>query len=112
MLNRNDELPQSQPKVTGPLWTQDESISFECAKEVINDLMGICSGEISEEESKENPDMLKIKKLKAERSNLFGERSHLYLQDNATIERIETEYGKRVRDYRENKRKERLNGSP
>ena len=93
-------------KNSEPLWTQDESIEFECAKEVISDLMGICSGKIAEEEAKPNPDLEKIKNLKAELSARFDERVHLYLKSNSEIKRLNIEYGKIVREHR---RKDQVN---
>lgn len=100
MLHRSHDVVQP-PRNNEPLWTQDEAIAFECAKEVIGDLMGICSGKIAEEKAKPHPDIKKIKKLEAERSALFDERAHLYLKDNFAIERLNIEYGKKVRAHRQ-----------
>ena len=33
-------------------WTQEQAVAFECARECITDMMGICSAKIAEEEGK------------------------------------------------------------
>jgi len=100
MLHRAHDTEQPT-KNNAPLWTQDEAIAFECAKEVISDLMGICSGKIAEEEASPYPDLRKIEKLEAERSVLFDERARLYLKDTFAIKRLNIEYGKKVREHRQ-----------
>lgn len=100
MLHREHNATQP-PRSNVPLWTQDEAIDFECAKEVISDLMGICSGKIAEEEASPHPDLEKIEKLETERSALFDERAHLYEKDSFAIKRLNIEYGKKVREHRQ-----------
>ncbi|MDY0134401.1 MAG: hypothetical protein RBS14_01780 [Atribacterota bacterium] len=82
-------------------WTQDEAIAFECAREVITDLMGIQSGEIQLEENKPKPDQARIDGFKAELSRLFKERAALTVTNQPEIARVRSEYGAIVRAWRE-----------
>jgi hypothetical protein len=56
-------------------WTQNQAIAFECAREVITDMMAICTGRISEEAAKETPDTDRLATLRADRSKLAQERA-------------------------------------
>lgn len=55
---------------TGPKWTQDEAINYECARKCITDLMGIFSTAIDDEESSSSPDQAKIEDMLATRTSL------------------------------------------
>lgn len=83
-----------------PKWTQDEAIAFECAREVITDMMAICTGRIADETDKEAPDADHLAALRAERSRLAQERAALHVGDHADIARIRTDYGAIVRAWR------------
>lgn len=85
-------------------WTQDEAIAFECAREVITDLRAILTGQIADESSKEQPDAQKLERLYAESSRLFRERAELRLKDHEAVARARSEYGARVRAWREGRR--------
>ncbi len=82
-------------------WTQDEAIAFECAREVITDLMAIQTGQMAEEACKAAPDAYRLVELRAERSRLAQERAALHVDDLAAVARIRTEYGAIVRAKRE-----------
>lgn len=82
-------------------WTQDEAIAFECAREVITDMMAICTGQISDESSKATPDADRLAQLRVDRSKLFYERTALHVADQSDIARIRTNYGAIVRAWRE-----------
>jgi len=82
-----------------PLWTQDEAIAFEVAREAINHVMSICTSEIADEERKAEPDAAIIAALTARRSELHQERTALRLKDHAEIARIRKEYGAVVRAW-------------
>lgn len=82
-------------------WTQDEAIAFECAREVITDMMAIQTGQMAEEGSKAAPDGDRLANLRAERSRLAQERAALHVDDLAAVARIRTEYGAIVRAWRE-----------
>ena len=86
------------------LWTQDEAIAYECAREVISDVNAILSSEIAEESAKASPDATRIEQLGAERSRHFQERASLRIHDHDEIARIRTEYGARVRAWRAEQR--------
>lgn len=81
-------------------WTQDQAIAFECAREVITDMMAICTGRIAEEAAKEAPDTDRLAALRADRSKLAQERGALHVADHADVARIRAEYGAIVRAWR------------
>ena len=81
-------------------WTQDQAIAFECAREVITDMMAICTGRIADERTKKSPDTELIATLRADRSRLHQERTALHVTDDANVARIRAEYGAIVRAWR------------
>lgn len=87
--------------MTMPKWTQDEAIAFECACEVITDMMAIQTGQITEEANKAEPDADRLASLRAERSRLAQERAALHVDDLAAVARIRTKYGAIIRAWRE-----------
>lgn len=91
---------------TGPKWTQDEAINYECARECITDLMGIFSTAIDDEESSSSPDQAKIEDMLATRTSLARERMALRLEDHDRIAEIRSVYGARIRAYREASRRQ------
>jgi hypothetical protein len=82
-------------------WTQDEAIAFECARELITDMMALYSRQIADESGKPVPDAAHLASLRAERSRLAQERAGLHVADHANIARIRSEYGAVVRALRE-----------
>jgi hypothetical protein len=66
-------------------WAQDEAVAFECAREVITDMMAICMGRIADESRKDAPDTDRLAGLRAERSRLAQECVSLYVYDHAAI---------------------------
>jgi hypothetical protein len=82
-------------------WTQDESIAFECACEVITDMMAIHSGQITEEAKKAEPDADRVASLRAERLRLYQERLALHVDNQDEVARIRTKYGAIIRAWRE-----------
>ena len=84
-----------------PLWTQDEAIAFESARETIGHLMAIYSALMDKEKMKPTPDWQQIMSLKAKRSALALERTNLNIKDYKDIARIEQEYGLKIKDYNE-----------
>lgn len=87
-----------------PKWTQDEAIAFECARECITDMIGICSSAIFAEKEKAFPDQDQIEKLEARMFELVGERRDLRLKDHDPIAKIRAEYGAYIRAYRNRSR--------
>lgn len=81
-------------------WTQDQAIAFECAREVITDMMALCTLRITEEAAKQAPDADRLAALRADRSKLAQERAALHVTDEAQVARIRTEYGAIVRAWR------------
>ncbi len=103
MLNSKSSVT-ARHKRSHPLWTQDEAIAFECAKEVITDMMAICSTQIDEETRKPQPNQQRLTELKAELFNLGREQITLRGNDQNTIAKIRQEYGAKIRAYRERKK--------
>ena len=56
-------------------WTQEQAVAFECARECITDMMGICSAKIAAEEGKTDPDRAALTELENELTRLARERS-------------------------------------
>jgi hypothetical protein len=81
-------------------WSQEEAIAFECAREVITDMMAIQTGQIADENAKAQPDAARLALLRAERSRLSQERADLHVGDRSDVARIRAEYGAIVRAWR------------
>lgn len=86
------------------LWTQDEAIAFECAKEAITDMMAICSSQIDEETRKPYPNQHHLSELKTTLFNLGREQIMLRGDDQVNIAKIREKYGAKIRAYREGKK--------
>lgn len=84
-------------------WTQDEAIAFECARECINDMIGICSSELADEEAKPKLNQTKIAEIEAKMLALAMERHALTLTDQEHIAEIRAKYGTYIRAYRAGK---------
>lgn len=85
------------------LWTQDQAIAFEVARECISDLMGICSGQLTKERAKTAPDEKVIAEILVERTRLAQERARLRVLDDAGVARATEVYGRAVREWRQGK---------
>ena len=83
-----------------PLWTQEESVAYECAREVITDLSSICTSRIYGELDKKTPDHGLVASLRARRTRLFNERRGLMVENQEEIARVRKEYGAEVRAWR------------
>lgn len=81
-------------------WTQEEAVAFECAREVITDMMAILTRQIADESAKPQPDAARLAQLRAVRSRTAQERAGLHVGDRADIARIRAEYGAFVRAWR------------
>lgn len=81
-------------------WTQDQAVAFECARECITDMMGICTAKIDEEEGRASPDAARLAELEQELSGLAKERSSLTINDDDRVATIRTVYGSQIRAYR------------
>ena len=87
-----------------PKWTQEQAIAFECARECITDMMGICSAAIAQEKARPAPDKLRLAQLRADRASLARERATLMVGDTDRVTMVRSVYGARVREYREQHR--------
>lgn len=88
------------PQATGPLWTQDQAIAFESARECINELASIYTGYIEAERTVDSPDEKRIAGLRAFRSGLFRERDALRVNDDEAVAKVRSVYGAHVRELR------------
>ena len=107
MLNKQNIT--IEPSKNKPLWTRQESINFECAKEVIMAMIGVCFDKECLEKLKDKPDLKRLAAIEEEENRLHEERRALRWDDHAEIVRIRREYGAAVRAYNEKKRMIRLN---
>lgn len=89
-----------------PKWTQDEAVAFECARECITDMMGICSTAIADEEGRPAPDATRLAGLEKDLAELARERAALTVADQDKIAMIRREYGARVRAHRSQHQKQ------
>jgi hypothetical protein len=95
-----DQTTQHRAADQQPLWTQDEAIAFEVARETINHVMSICTSDLADEERRPVPDAAVVAELSARRAQLHQERTSLRLKDHAEVARITKEYGALVRARR------------
>lgn len=86
-------------QVSAPKWTQDQSIAYECACELIGHLMAIKSEQIEREMVAAIPNQEHIEALRLTRSALHQEREALNVTDDAAVSRIRTAYGSEIRAY-------------
>lgn len=91
---------------TVPQWTQDEAVAFECARECITDMMGICSTAIADEEAKQSPDAVRLASLENELTKLARERAGLSVKDGEHVAQIRSTYGAQIRTHRERHRQQ------
>ena len=82
-------------------WTQEQAVAFECARECITDMMGICSAKIAEEEGKTDPDRAVLTELENELTRLARERSSLTITDDERITTVRRQYGEVIRRFRD-----------
>lgn len=85
---------------TKALWTQQQAIAFESARECITDLAGIYTGLIEDARRQAFPDEIRIGSLRARRSALVQERAELHIQDEERIAEIRQAYGERIKAFR------------
>ncbi|MGJ7490023.1 hypothetical protein [Variovorax sp. ZT4R33] len=85
---------------TGPLWSQDQAIAYECARECINELAAIYTGFIEQERTSVRPDQERIDALRSTRTRLVREQQALHVRDDAAVARINKLYSAQVRELR------------
>lgn len=83
-----------------PLWTQEQAIAYECAREVITDLSAICTARIYDELAKQTPDHGLVVSLEEKITRLFNERRELTVGNQDEIAKIRHAYGSEVRAWR------------
>jgi hypothetical protein len=84
------------------LWTQEEAISFEAAKECIGHWIAIHSEKIGIECVKDSPDFDLLQDLRRERFRLCDERRDMPFDDPKKIALIRHHYGALIRDFLHN----------
>jgi hypothetical protein len=98
MLQHAKAIPIDQNS-SAPLWTQQESIDFECAKETVGHMIAICSSLIADEKQKKVPNFQRITELENKRSLFTKERRELRLKNSKEVERINRDYGTKIKTY-------------
>lgn len=88
------------PPPTKPLWTQEQAIAFESARECITDLAGIYTGLIEDTRRQAFPDEVRIQSLRARRSALTQERAELRFKDGERIAEVRQGYGEQIKVFR------------
>lgn len=83
------------------MWTQEQAIAFETARECITDMMAICTGKLAHERAKAVPDDRVIADILAERTRLAQERARLRVLDDVGVAHATEVYGRAVRRWRE-----------
>jgi hypothetical protein len=76
-----------------------EAVAFECARNIIADLMAIRVQQIADETSKATPDADFLARLRVEYFRLDKESTALQIHDQAGVARIHAEYGAIVRAW-------------
>ena len=87
-------------------WTQEQSINFECAREVITDLISIYTAKIYIEKKKPEPDLKLIESYSTEQTRLRRERTALNLLDDSAVALVRSKYSPVVRSMRAEHREE------
>jgi len=82
-----------------PLWTQEEAIAFESARETLGHMIAICSTLIDEEEALPIPDLQRIAELEKKQDQFLQERLALHVDSKAEIIRIRLEYASKIKRY-------------
>ena len=81
------------------LWTQEEAINFECARETITHLIAMVTADLAKEETKATPDASLVQQYDRRRLELALERENLSVSHHDDIERIFAVYGKMIREH-------------
>jgi len=84
-------------QIAPPLWTQDQAIAFEAAREAVVDVMAGYSAEIDAEESKPQPDAERLAFLEMQTRHCFDVLKSLRVTDDATVAQVLREYSAIVR---------------
>lgn len=84
-------------------WTQQELIAFECAREALLDMIGVCMGLADELELHPAQAADQLEAIDADRRRLHGQLQQLRLQDHSQIAVIRREYGAWLRAWFEDR---------
>ena len=84
----------------GDTWSQEDSINFECAREVVTDLNSILRMVQAQEEEKPQKDILLIQNIERILSYTWKRRKGLLATHRQEVAAILSEYGKFVREFR------------
>jgi len=86
------------------MWNQEQAVAFECAREVITEMMGILTFQINEYSKQAEPNPAHLKLLRADRSRLAAERASLHVGQDEKIAQVREKYGSFIRQFRGDKR--------
>ncbi|MFZ5528740.1 MAG: hypothetical protein ACOZE7_18955 [Pseudomonadota bacterium] len=90
------QVDPNQMSVDGdpaPLWSQEEAIAYECAREYLSDVMGLYSQQLDGEEARCDPKADHMDWLRAEIARLGELRRQLRVKDHKEVAEIRAVYG-------------------
>lgn len=76
-----------------PLWTQEEAVAFECAREYLSDIIGIYSNELSGQDGRDACSGERARWLHAEIARLAELRRQLRVKDHDQVAEVRSMYG-------------------
>lgn len=80
------------------VWTYEEGLRFECARDLLTAMIGTRSAMIAEEMQKANPDPEIVASFRAERFAFAQRRNSFHVYDNEKIESVFNEFSDVVRE--------------
>ncbi|MFC3216494.1 MULTISPECIES: hypothetical protein [Sphingomonadaceae] len=84
-------------EIAAPLWTQDQAVAFEAAREAVVDVIAGYSAEIDAEQTKPQPDGDRLAFLEMQTRHCFDVMKSLRVADDATVAQVLREYSAIVR---------------
>ncbi len=82
-----------------PLWTQEQAISFECARDAITHASSIYFAELYKEQKKEIQSVEKIKKIEYLMDLFDNDLKNLSIHDEENLIKVRKKYGDIVKKY-------------
>lgn len=79
-------------------WTFEDGLKFDCARDLMTSMIGLCSAMIAEEMEGPNPDLDLVAKLRIDSSVFARRRESFHVGDIEKIEAIFDEFSEVVRD--------------
>lgn len=87
------------PPLSPPGWTQDQAIAYEVARELVGDVIALCTAQLAAERERPSPDAALIGRLEQELAALLAERDALRVLDDEAVARARAVHGARLRRH-------------